>query len=718
MNLKFIVSFQLLFLAMMGLNMLGLEIPILTQVIAVIYLLFIPGNIILEVLKLHKLGSLEKLLYSVGLSIAFLMFIGAFTNSVYQLFSLSNPISSMPLIFTISISVIILCILSYKRNKDFSELNSFSITGELSFLRERPLAMILCFLPILTVLGTYLMNFYNNNILLMILLLILSMMPILVVFDRIPKKMYAISLFVISISLLYHKSLISMYLLGADIHIEYYFSNLVNENSFWNPIHPYLDNAMLSVVMLPPVLSKICNISLIWVFKLVVPLIFSLVPLGLYGVFQKQVDEKIAFLSSFFFISVFTFYSLYQIRQKIAELFFVLIMLVMINKRMGKGKRSVLFVIFGFSLAVSHYGLSYIYMFLLIFTLLMGYSVTKVSTIIGLSRLNFSGILGNIASFLKSSRNTAVTLSDSLIYVIFSLSWYVYVSSSRTFNVIVNIGNQIISSVVTEFLNPRYVQGLDILIAGTQSPLHEALKYLHLISILFIVVGFLTFILRYKSFKISKEFGIFSLLSFAICLAGVTVPHFSSQLRTERLYHITLLLLAPYCIVGGITIFHGFRKAFRIRGKSESVRGSIKILSIFLCMFLLFNSGFVFEIADDVPISISLNNSIDFPRFNNKEVYGAEWLAEMNTGSNIYADHNGKYLLYQFDFENVKVFWGETEDIAPSAYIYFRSLNVRGTIRKSEQESQNINLNNSTFFTRNIIMTDKIYDNGDAQIYR
>ena len=53
-------------------------------------------------------------------------------------------------------------------------------------------------------------------------------------------------------------------------------------------------------------------------------------------------------------------------KEQIAELFLVLLILVMIDKGMNKMKRSFLFIVFGASLAVSHYGLSYIYMFCLI----------------------------------------------------------------------------------------------------------------------------------------------------------------------------------------------------------------------------------------------------------------------------------------------------------------------------------------------------------------
>ena len=64
--LKVVLAIHLAFCGAIGLDIVGLQIPILRQLIGFIYLTFIPGVIILRILKLHKLGSIETLLYSVG----------------------------------------------------------------------------------------------------------------------------------------------------------------------------------------------------------------------------------------------------------------------------------------------------------------------------------------------------------------------------------------------------------------------------------------------------------------------------------------------------------------------------------------------------------------------------------------------------------------------------------------------------------------------------
>ena len=114
--LKVVLAIQLAVWGIIGLDAIGLHIPVIRQPIGFVYLLFIPGVIILRILKLHKLGNIETLLYSVGLSITTLMFTGLFMNMVYPLFGISGPISITPLIITLSAVVLILCIISYVRD--------------------------------------------------------------------------------------------------------------------------------------------------------------------------------------------------------------------------------------------------------------------------------------------------------------------------------------------------------------------------------------------------------------------------------------------------------------------------------------------------------------------------------------------------------------------------------------------------------------------------
>ena len=715
--LTVVLAIQLAMWGVIGLDAIGLQIPIIRQLIGFVYLTFIPGIIILRILKLHKLGNIETLLYTIGLSIATLMFTGLFMNTVYPLFGISGPISITPLITTISVIVLVLCVLSYVRDKDFSEPSFIDIGGILS-----PPALFLCLVPFLAIFGTYLVNFYHNNIILMFLIVILAIIVILIAFDKfIPKNLYPLAVFVIAISLLYHISLISMYLSGWDVQGEYYLCNLVKMNGVWDSTIPMTYNAMLSIVMLAPIYSIISNMSPTWVFKIIYPLLFSLVPLGLYRAFQKQTDDRIAFLSCFFFTAYFSFWLISSRRQWIAEFFLVLLILSMIDKDMNKMKRSFLFIVFGVSLAVSHYGTSYIYMFCLIsawLILLSGENPTMQKLMNNFyskfGRYKNKKLVGNPVP-LKVDRTIGSTFI--LLFVVFTLTWYIYVSSSSAFNTIVRVGDHMASSIFTEFLSPEAAEGLDIIITKTVSPLHSVTKYLHLLALFFIAVGIITLTLKHREMKFKREYAAFSLVFFAICLGGIALPYFASSLNTARLYHISLIFLAPFCVIGGITVFRVVSRIVRASWTEQRVRSSLKVLSVFLVIFLLFNTGFVYEVTKDNPASISLNSTIDYPRFNEQEVVGAKWLNDVKSSDSIYADGYRWLLVGSLNWEQARGLPKNVDRIPDGSYLYLGSYNIINKSVLLRYKEKAITITEYIDSSDIIDNRNKIYENGGAQVY-
>src|SRR3972149_3161921 len=84
-----------------------LNIPVFRETITFIYLTFIPGFALLRLLRLKKTSLLETFLFSVGLSIAFLMLFGLLANQFYALLGFSQPLSIIPLAISISAATLI-----------------------------------------------------------------------------------------------------------------------------------------------------------------------------------------------------------------------------------------------------------------------------------------------------------------------------------------------------------------------------------------------------------------------------------------------------------------------------------------------------------------------------------------------------------------------------------------------------------------------------------
>jgi len=698
--LQVIFFVQILFLGVNFVNILGLGTPILTQITGFIYLAIIPGILILRIIRFNKLPAIETFLYSVGLSLFFLMLLGLLINFILPLVGISEPISTIYLIITISISVFVLCIINYNRDKNSIYPHSINIKFPSQIL-------IMPIFIVMSIIGTYLMNAYNINILLLALLIITSLMPIWVSFKKNTDELLPLIIFFLSVSLLLHRSLISDHIWGWDSHIEYYFSNMVKLNSIWDPLPPHNINAMLSITLLAPIFSNICNLSLVYTFKIIYPLLFSLVPVALFLIFKKQISDKIAFLSCFFFISLFAFYSemISVARQQIAEFFVVLLVLLLVSERLEANKRKLLFIIFSFSLTISHYGLSSLYMLALLLVCLLSFLMKKSNLVL-------------LKNYIDSK---IISLSNILLFVIFNLSWYIYTSSSSTFNLFINISNWVLRDLFTNLFNPEVVEGLQIL-ATELGPLRQIQKYIHLASQVFIVIGllslFFTFFPKKNNKKYNKEYVLFSFVNLSILFACLSLPFFARQLNTIRFYQSSLLFLAPFCVIGGIIIIYLLSKLVRIRWSSESFQSSLKILSVFFAVYLLFNSGLINEVANGAPISISLNNNLDFPRFNTKEIHCASLIADKTRLSPIYGDEYGRLLLHEFAHWRIRTFDNNTETLPHTAYVYFRSLNVNGKIIESYENPDNyVLVKNYNLYNTIITKMNKLYDNGGAQIY-
>lgn len=735
--LSVIISIQLAIWGLIGLDALNFQVPILRQFIGFIYLAFVPGILILRILKIHNLGNIEALLYTVGLSISAVMFIGFFMNMVYPIFGIFRPISLTLLIITISTFILFLCVLCYLNDKDFANHNFIDVSEMLS-----PPILLLCFIPFMAVFGSYLVNFHHANNLLMMMIAVIAIVALLIAFDKvIPASMYPMAIFLIALSLIYHNSLISMYINTDDLPIEYYFSNLVSNNNFWDYTIYNNYNAMLSVVMLPPILHQICDLELVWCFKILYPLLYSLIPLGIYFIYEQKTNNKIAFLASFYFVSISNFYSLPSSvgRQLIAEIFFVLLIMLLINTNILLIKRSVLAVIFAISLVVSHYGLSYLFMLSLFFVFLISF-LTENPIIKKAWKKCCASMRKNEKIWVdgnSNTKNSIVSINFLLFFIVLVVTWYMYITSSSAFNEIISIGDKIANTLFTEFLSPESSRGAALLTREHVSLLHGVNKVLQLIPPSLITICMLTVLPKHKDMKFDQIYIKFSLYWLAICFSSIAIPYFA-VMNPQRLYRISLFFLAPFAIMGGIITLQAITKFFsRFFSVNKSSEQSMKILYIFFIILLLFNTGFIFEIANDYPNSISLSQDnikkTEYPELKalyyikiipEQDIFSAKWLSmEMKRDEKIYASVAiGDRALVGYgglmpDSSRIRILSNKTEHTKAGSYIYLSKLN---TI-----ENIGIDLDPKLFcpiyFSMNdiyllLIRENKIYANGGSNI--
>jgi len=88
----------------------------LRAIFSFIFLITIPGLLIMLMFKVREISFWEYLVYMIGLSIAFLMFGGLFNNWFLPLVEIGRPLSLIPLLISFNVFLLIFWIIAYKRN--------------------------------------------------------------------------------------------------------------------------------------------------------------------------------------------------------------------------------------------------------------------------------------------------------------------------------------------------------------------------------------------------------------------------------------------------------------------------------------------------------------------------------------------------------------------------------------------------------------------------
>ena len=711
-----ILCLQFALWGVIRIDALGFHVPIIRGLIAFVYLLFVPGILVLRILNVHKLNEIESLLYSVGVSIALIMFCGVLLNSAFQVFGLARPLSIVPLLTLISVIVLALCALAYLKDKEFRDPHFIDISS----LRAPP-ALCLFLLPFLSIFGTYAFNFYNTNLLLILLLLIIGLIVILIGFGRlIPAPLYPLAVFSISVSLVFHTSLISSHLWGFDIQFESYLANSVIGSGFWDTSLPYLYNSVPSVIIFPPSFSIISGMDADWVLKVIFPLLFSLVPLGLFRIYQKQTDNsRIAALSCLFFMSFFFFFTelLQLARQELAELFVVMFILLLLSSRLNQKAKLPLLVLALLSTAVSHYAISYFLMVLLVSAWAILYLEDHFLSRFGVRSEEEKLKRGK----LRRDGLTALPWYLVLLFVIFALAWGIFAAGS--ISVIYAIaGAQQIN--LADFFNAQATQGPHLAVTSVISPLHNAGRYFDIASLFFVGVGLIALLTGQTQVKFARVYRAFAVASAGLFAASAVVPYLAASVGTTRLLHFVLIFLAPFAVIGVIACFRAFDRLFGRVTNAHFARFAPALFAVFLVVFFMFNNGLIYHIANDNPQSFALDKDVAYPIFNQKEFAAGEWLVAARAASltvnylPVYADANHWQLFLRLGLIEGQALNPPPPPPPPRAfYVFLGTYNLNHGVVVSLTTEKAIQSSATSPLDNVVNNSSKVYDNGGANVF-
>jgi len=684
----------------------GLLSPTATvrSAIGLLYILTVPGLLIIRIMRIHEIGVIRLVMFSLGLSVASIYVVGLTITAAYPWLGFDKPFSREELVVTLAVIVLFLSALCYLRDRDYSNVRKTTQIEE-NGNHAMWVFGIGVLLVILSITASLMVNRFANYYLMYLLYFIVALTPAIALRYRLTDELGLVVVFSVSLSLLFSVSLISAHLTGYDINVEYHYSALVVKSGIWNPQVGVEVNGVLSVVVLSPAISLVSGMNMVDVYKIVYPIIFSLTLPGLYLVWRMWLNPRFAALGCLLIAFAFPFYQLMpQLgRVEIAEFLFVTLLLAAFNGKLKRLNLNTMLVILGLSLVVSHYTTSYVVLTIFFIAWVVARSTNR-STIGGV-------ISGNYLALLATA----------------TLAWYSYVSSSTNLEDLVDSLSQSFSD-LTGFGS---FEKSGLIIVVTEQPFsHEVTKYFSLL-VLFLIISGLTYELTRKAdrriggayFGISEGTAIFSVV---IMMASYIL----ATTMGARVYGFILIVLAPYFVIGAVEAMRfvgGVAKVVTLDHSSRRKwKASMAVIASFLSVFFMFNSGLVYEIVNENPTSIALGGSFDYPIFGYAEVTAAEWFGvHKNAQKTVYADEYRRLLLYGYiSRDEVSIITAWQSGIEPSnisgAYVYLGKYNIgtgmilpRGTGSTSELETP---INRTSFYS-SLVAASVIFSNGEATIY-
>ena len=371
---------------------------------------------------------------------------------------------------------------------------------------------------------------------------------------------------------------------------------------------------------------------------------------------------------------------------------------------------------------MSHYSLSYVYIFLLIVAL-FGLTLLDLPIIQRISRLRQSRstaeepVARSGGSTRGVTRRSALTWAFVALFIVVSQLWYIYSAGGSVFYNAVSALNFIVGGLHTDFLAAN-TTGAGAVTSATTSPLYTVARDLYLIVEALIVVGIIALLAKKTRMRFDREYAALAVASLSLLVVVLAVPFVAGFLNTSRFFQIGLIFLAPFAVIGGLAIVRAASSVIRVPCKSKCENSFFKAFSIFLAIFLLFTTGFVYAVVSpSVSTAVPLTPTFDSPRFNDLEVAGAAWLSnEKNNSTPVYADDFREPLLWSIVGTNVSSFPGNYS-LPPGAYAYLGSLNVQqgklATVTYTTGQGTSAHISASVVTSGR----SRLYDNGGAQVY-
>jgi len=399
-------------------NQLGTS-NIFLQVISIVILANAPGQAILQLRVIDFSSQLLNYFFGLILSLIALMFVFATLVLLLPVVGITQTLN--PVFVGIMTNLIVASSLYICAKKTNSQTK---ITIHWATVFRTKTNYFLISLPTLAFYATLRQNRYHESfpsifLFVIVFIVLIALMSVKRIYDKdalVVALLYFSSL-AIFIALIYRGE---TGFSGWDINSEFKVANDTLANNDWLASSPDAYNAMLSITILPVVLSIISKLSLLTIFKLFYISVGALIPSILFVFFRKYANPQAAIISIELFIIAGASYfgNLTALARQIIGLeIFIGILIVLFETKWSFARRQRFIFVLAVGLSFSHYSTAYIFAGMAMLSAII-YSILYLSNLT--ETLSESSRKSNL---FKVHKSRVLTIPFALVLILIVYSW-------------------------------------------------------------------------------------------------------------------------------------------------------------------------------------------------------------------------------------------------------------------------------------------------------
>jgi len=334
---------------------------LVARVFAIAFLLVVPGAVLIAAGRLRPNDGAVRLSLAAAASVMFLMVVAVVADLGLPLLGVAEPLARSSMLTMIDATLLIVLVVAARRDDPLEYL----LGTRLPTWTQIVVAALLAMVPLTAAAGAQLVNHVGDPTLAISALVVAGalLIGVLVTAERVPGWIVKATLYAVAVTVIYSYSFSGDLLFGWDIQQEFQaFSTTMQANAWYSTVDGDPYRAMLSITVLPAVITNLTGMSGVSLFRGVYPLLFASFPVLVYVVATRWLPRVAAFAAAAFVVAQLAFSQQLPAiaRQEVALVFFGVLVAIAFDDAMTISQRRSIALAAGASLALTHYSTAYV----------------------------------------------------------------------------------------------------------------------------------------------------------------------------------------------------------------------------------------------------------------------------------------------------------------------------------------------------------------------